>query len=150
MRDDAIPIYERNLPGRPQAALGTTDPSILTFRSRLARLYQKAGRLDEAIALYERTLTDQRQILGETHANTMITRNPDIAHVSLPARRVELDEAIPVLERTLTDRERTLGDTHPHTVTTRNNLASAYEEAGRRDDAQRLRDRLRSGRGILS
>lgn len=33
------------------------------------------GRLDEAIALYERTLTDYDRILGDDHRHTLTTRN---------------------------------------------------------------------------
>jgi hypothetical protein len=32
-------------------------------------------RLDEAIALYERTLTDRERILGNDHPDTLTTRN---------------------------------------------------------------------------
>jgi Tetratricopeptide repeat len=49
--------------------------------------------------------------------------------------------AIALYERTLADRERVLGDTHPQTSASRNNLATAYQDAGRLDEAEDLRDR---------
>jgi len=39
------------------------------------------------------------------------------------------------------DRERILGPGHPDTLTTRNNLAIAYQDAGRLDEAESLRKR---------
>ena len=41
-------------------------------------------------------------------------------------------------EQTLAARERTLGPDHPSTLQSRNNLAIAYRDAGRGDDARRL------------
>jgi Tetratricopeptide repeat len=52
-----------------------------------------------------------------------------------------LAEAIPLYERTLTDREQVLGETHPDTLTVRNNLAAAYQDAGRLDEAEGLQNR---------
>lgn len=43
------------------------------------------------------------------------------------------------------DREHVLGDTHPDTLTSRNNLASAYQDAGRQDEAGGLRNRAEPG-----
>jgi hypothetical protein len=34
-----------------------------------------AGRLDAAIPLLERTLTDRERVLGETHPDTLTSRN---------------------------------------------------------------------------
>ena len=38
-------------------------------------------------------------------------------------------------EQNLADRERVLGPDHPSTLTSRNNLAYAYQDVGRIDDA---------------
>ena len=48
------------------------------------------------------------------------------------------DEAIPLLEHTLADRVRVLGETHPDTLISRDNLAGAYRDAGRTDQATAL------------
>ena len=55
--------------------LGDTHPDTLTSRNNLATAYWAAGRLDEAIALHERTLTDCEQTLGDTHPDTLTSRN---------------------------------------------------------------------------
>ncbi|OLO53441.1 tetratricopeptide repeat protein, partial [Actinomyces oris] len=51
--------------------LGPDHPSTLTARLNLAGAYREAGRLDEAITLYEQTLTDRTRILGPHHPDTL-------------------------------------------------------------------------------
>ena len=144
--------------GMPQLALTLTDsvtragdtlgpdhPSTLASRNNLAYAYRDAGRLDEAIALYEQTLEDHTRILGPHHPNTLTSRN-NLASAYDNAGR--LDEAIALYEQTLEDRTRILGPHHPHTLTSRHNLAYAYQTAGRLDEAiplheQNLKDRTR-------
>lgn len=55
--------------------LGPDHPSTLASRNNLANAYRDAGRLDEAIALYEQTLEDRTRILGPHHPHTLYTRN---------------------------------------------------------------------------
>ena len=145
--------------GMPQLALTLTDsvtragdtlgpdhPSTLASRNNLASAYQYAGRLDEAIALFEQTLEDSTRTLGPHHPNTLITRS-NLAGAYQDAGRLE--EAITLFEQTLEDRTRTLGPHHPHTLASRNNLAGAYQDAGRLDEAivlfeQNLEDSTRT------
>ena len=144
--------------GSPQAAVSLSDavdlldetlgpdhPRTLTARVGLAHAYWSAGRLGQAIDLYERTLADRERVLGPDNPDTLTSRN-DLAGAYRAAGR--LDEAIGLHERTLADRERVLGADHPDTLTSRNNLAAAYGVAGRLDEAvplfeQALADRLR-------
>jgi tetratricopeptide (TPR) repeat protein len=112
--------------------LGDTHPDTLTSRNNLATAYQAAGRLDQAIPLYERTLNDQQRIKGDAHPSTLSARNNLAAAYDSAGR---LDEAIPLYERALADRERVLGDSHRDTLSSRNNLAYAYQAAGRLDEA---------------
>jgi tetratricopeptide (TPR) repeat protein len=121
-----------------EQVLGETDPSTLAARNNLALAYQAAGRLDEAIPLFERTLADREQVLGGTHPSTLDSRN-NLANAYLGAGR--LDEAISLFEHTLAESERVLGQTHPDILTSRNNLASAYWAAGRPDEAIALYER---------
>ena len=136
--------------GMPQLALTLTDsvtragdtlgpdhPSTLASRNNLAGAYQDAGRLDEAIALYEQTLEDRTRILGPHHPHTLTSRN-NLANAYQNAGR--LDEAIALYEQNLEDRTRILGPHHPHTLASRNNLAGAYQNAGRLDEAITLHE----------
>jgi serine/threonine protein kinase len=75
---------------------------------------------DVAIALHQRTLTDQQHRRGRHHADTLAT------HASLAAARQEAgrsDEAIVLHQRTLTDQQYTLGPDHPDTFATRFSIA---------------------------
>ncbi|MFD5635222.1 tetratricopeptide repeat protein, partial [Streptomyces sp. NPDC127077] len=80
-----------------------------------------------AIPLYEATLTQREQILGDTHPDTLASRN-NLANAYQSAG--DLGRAIPLHEATLTQYEQVLGDTHPDTLASRNNLASTYQSAG--------------------
>jgi len=44
-------------------------------RNNLAAAYQAAGRFDEAIALFERTLADRERLLGADDPGTAKTRD---------------------------------------------------------------------------
>jgi tetratricopeptide (TPR) repeat protein len=71
-----------------QAVFGSIHPYTLTFRNNLAVAYQAAGRLAEAIPLYERTLADRERVFGPEHPDTLTSRNnlayADDAHLNLP------------------------------------------------------------------
>jgi tetratricopeptide (TPR) repeat protein len=112
--------------------LGEDDPDTLLSRYDLAAAYDHAGRLGEAIPLYERTLADRVRVLGEAHRDTLISRS-SLASAYHGAGR--LGEAIPLYEQTLAAQLRTLGEDHPDTLMSWNNLASAYRAAGRVEEA---------------
>ncbi|MDQ3760627.1 MAG: tetratricopeptide repeat protein [Actinomycetota bacterium] len=50
-----------------QRVLGADHPCTLISRNNLATAYASAGRLAEAIPLYEQTLTDPGRVLGAEH-----------------------------------------------------------------------------------
>ena len=116
-------------------ALGPGHPDALASRNNLAGAYRKAGRLDEAIPLFEQTLKDFENLLGTNHPLTLTTQD-NLAIAYRTAGR--LDEAIPLFEETLEDFENLLGPNHPDTLTSRNNLADAYRAAGRAEEAEAL------------
>ena len=60
----------------------------MASRGNLAGAYQAAGRLSEAIPLFEQTLTDHTYILGPHHPRTLSTRN-HLANAYLAAGRSE-------------------------------------------------------------
>ena len=122
-----------------QELLGEDHPEALASRNNLAGAYESAGRLTEAIALYEQVLTDSTRILGEDHPDTLTSRN-NLAGAYKSAGR--LAEAIALYEQVLTDRIRILGEDHPDTLTSRNNLAGAYKSAGRLAEAIALYEQV--------
>ncbi|WP_366179812.1 tetratricopeptide repeat protein [Actinomyces timonensis] len=130
---------------RVASLLGPDHPSALALRNNLAYAYESAGRLDEAIALFEQVLEDRLRVLGPDHPDTLTWRN-NLAYAYESAGR--LDEAIALLEQNLKESLRVLGPDHPDTLTSRNNLATAYQSAGRLDEAialleQNLKESLR-------
>ena len=144
----AATLYYANNLGMPQSALtlaisvtlacdilGPDQSDTLRARHNLASAYCDAGRLDQAIALFEQNLNDYTRVLGPHHPDTLITLN-NLACAYQDTGR--LNEAIRLYEQNLTDRTRILGPHHPDTLTSRNNLANAYHEAGRLNEATRL------------
>ena len=134
--------------GMPQLALTLTDsvtragdvlgpdhPSTLASRNNLAYAYRDAGRLDDAIPLFEQNLEDRTRILGPDHPDTLTSRN-NLANAHHDGGR--LDEAIALFEQNLNDFEDLLGAQHPHSLLSRNNLAGAYRAAGRAEEAEAL------------
>ena len=122
-----------------EGLLGPDHPDTLASRNNLAGAYKSAGRLTEAIALYEQVLTDRTRVLGEGHPHTLASCN-NLAGAYESAGR--LTEAITLYEQVLTDRTRILGEDHPHTLATRNNLAYAYQAAGRLTEAIALYEQV--------
>ena len=122
-----------------EGLLGPDHPDTLASRSNLAGAYESAGRLTEAITLYEQVLPDRIRVLGEDHPNTLTSRN-NLAYAYRAAGRLE--EAITLYEQVLTDRIRILGEDHPNTLTSRNNLAGAYHAAGRLEEAITLYEQV--------
>ena len=134
-RDLGLPNEALALRGAVSAVeevLGAEHPGTLASRSGLASTYRAAGRLGEAIPLYEQVVADSVRILGDDHPSTLTSRN-NLAGAYESAGR--LGEAIPLYEQVVADRVRVLGPDHPSTLTSRNNLAYAYEKAGSVNEA---------------
>jgi len=110
-----------------QSLMGSAHSDVLVLQNNLATTYEKAGRLNEAITLFEQVLTDRIRILGDKHPDTLASRN-NLAGAYLAANRPE--ESIALYEQVLTDRIGILSDDHPDTLASRNNLAYAYQSIG--------------------
>ena len=125
--------------------LGPDHPDTLNSRNSLAAAYLAAGRVAEAIPLFEQTLAVRQRMLGPDHPETLTSQN-NLASAYQDAGRAA--EAIQLYELNLEVRERLLGPDHPSTLTSRGNLAAAYLDAGRAAEAiplleQTLADRER-------
>ncbi len=119
-------------------ALGAASSQLLGYghaqsalaRDRLADAYAIAGRLAEALPVFEATLADREAALGPQHPDTVTARLN--AARSLRAADRE-PEAIALYEQVLAVRERMFGPGHPETLAVRTQLAEAYEAAWRGD-----------------
>jgi tetratricopeptide (TPR) repeat protein len=124
--------YGQRLAADLEHVLGGDHPDTLSSRNNLAQAYRAAGRLGEAISLFEATLAGRERVLGRDHPGSLDSRN-SLARTYRAAGR--LAEAIPLFGATLADRERILGRDHADTVTSRGYLAYAYRSAGRLAEA---------------
>jgi tetratricopeptide (TPR) repeat protein len=115
--------------------LGPDHPDTLRSQNSLALAYQEAGRVGEAIPLFEQALVGRQRVLGPEHHDTL-TSQANLAAAYQEAGRDT--EAIRLFELTLAARERLLGAADPTTLNTQGNLAAAYRDAGRGDEAIRL------------
>ena len=107
----------------PSSCPAARRKSVRASRSDLATAYRAAGRLEDAITVFRRTLKDQELILGEDHPTTAATRG-GLASALHSAGRMQ--DATPLYVRTLADRERVLGPDPPDTMTARANMAYDY------------------------
>ena len=122
-----------------EEVLGAEHPDSLASRGSLAGAYYSAGRLGEAIPLYEEVLADSVRVLGADHPYTLTSRG-SLAGAYESAGR--LGEAIPLYEEVLADSVRVLGPDHPGTLASRHNLAGAYRAAGRLGEAIALLEKV--------
>ena len=114
-----------------QHVMGPDHPDTLILCNNLAGAYESAGRLTQAITLYEQVLTDRTRILGNDHPQTLTSRN-NLAGAY--QRSSLLDEAIQLFEQTLHDCIRVLGEAHPFTATVRENLEAARRELEQQEE----------------
>ncbi len=127
-------------------ALGTASSQLLGYghaqsalaRDRLADAYAIAGRLAEALPVFEATLADREAALGPQHPDTVTARLNAARSLRAAGRE---PEAIALYEQVLAVRERMFGPGHPETLTVLAQLAEAYEAAGRRGDSIRVYER---------
>ena len=67
---------------------GPDHPDTVAARASLASAFRAAGKLKEAIGLYQRVLADRERIAGDDHPDTIAARaNLAYAHRSRPALR---------------------------------------------------------------
>jgi tetratricopeptide (TPR) repeat protein len=109
----------------PPHSPASTDTADAYYAA--AQYLSREGRDAHTIRLRAAGLTQYERVLGDTHPQTLSSRN-NLAYAYQAAG--DLDRAIPLYEATLAQYEQVLGDTHPNTLQSRNNLASAYKQAG--------------------
>ena len=123
--------------------LGPDHPDTMNSRNSLAAAYLAAGRVAEAIPLFEQVLGVQQRMLGPDDPETLTSQN-NLASAYQDAGRTA--EAIRLYELNLEVRERLLGPDDPGTLNSRGNLAAAYRDAGRPAEAIPLLERTLADR----
>jgi tetratricopeptide (TPR) repeat protein len=99
-------------------------PSVL---NNLASVYKNMGRLEEAKAYYERSLTLTEELRGPNDPDAAIVLN-NLGSVYVAMG--DLDRALLLFQRSLSIYEKMLGPDHPQTAAALNNLASVYQTKG--------------------
>ncbi len=124
--------YWHRMSETSQQLLGPDHASTVAFRDHLAVAYESAGRVDDAIAAYERALAERDHTLGAAHPETLATRASLVRAYRAGGRA---GDAVQLAERVLSESERVLGPGHPDTLAARSDLAHAYLGAGRLNEA---------------
>ncbi|MEU2353673.1 tetratricopeptide repeat protein, partial [Streptomyces misionensis] len=126
------PEWEQLLPhvitvadSTPLHSAASTDTAD-AYQAADQYLYHQ-GRNAHTIPLRTAILAQCEQVLGDTHPQTLASRN-NLAYAYESAG--DLERAIPLHKATLAQCEQVLGDTHPDTLTSRHNLANAYQAVG--------------------
>ncbi len=136
-------VYWQTLADTTNRSLGGGHANTLLALDRLAAAYENAGRLAEAIPLFERALADHERIQGPAHADTVHSRTSLAAAYEAAGRPAD---AIGLHARCLADLERVQGADHPDTLTARESLAHAYRRAGQMKEAMPIFERTLADR----
>ncbi len=124
-------------------ALGADHADTLISMNDLALAYRDAGRLAEAVPLFEDALKRRQATLDPDHPETLNTMN----NLALAYRDTgRLAEALTLYEDTLKRTKAKLGPNHRLTLQVMKNLAAAYQAAGRLPEALPLFEAALKGR----
>ncbi|HUC59995.1 MAG TPA: tetratricopeptide repeat protein [Streptosporangiaceae bacterium] len=129
---DTACAYWRDLARRSAEFIGPRAPLTLQVRERLAGSAAAAGRVEEAIGLRERLVTDFNEAAGPNHPQAVAARSSLAAALRAAGR---LGDAIIVGERVTADSDLVFGSVHAQTTETLRELARAYADAHRYPEA---------------
>ena len=126
-----------------ERALGGDHPDTLNSRNSLATAYLSAGRVAEAIPLFEQTLAVRQRLLGLDDPDTLTSQN-NLASAYQDAGRTVLCD--PALRAQPGGTRAVAGCRPPQHPELPGNLAAAYQDAGRADEAIPLLEGTLAGR----
>ncbi|MEV4756101.1 FxSxx-COOH system tetratricopeptide repeat protein [Micromonospora sp. NPDC049559] len=128
-------VWSERIGSGPEADSHPLRTPLLRLRFNLANILREQGRFDEAHALDEATLEQQRQLLGESHTDTLMTAGglaADLRALGFYGQALERDQgthAAWALE---------FGEDYPRTLAAQNNLAASWRLTGNFAEARRL------------
>ncbi|MCH8165095.1 MAG: tetratricopeptide repeat protein [Planctomycetes bacterium] len=111
------------------------EAALARIMSRLAWSYLNQGHLRNAEPLYDRALEINRRILGEDHAETLVTLT-QLANLYTSTDRYSQAEVL--YQAALEGLQRVIGDEHSWTLYTMDGLAWLYTLQGRYAEAEPL------------
>ncbi|WP_225810285.1 tetratricopeptide repeat protein [Streptomyces spinosus] len=127
----ALPLYEA-YSAQTERGFGHDHPYALVARCAVGRVYETAGRPQDAVEVLEPTLEQSLRLHGPGHLTTLNLRH-GLASAHRSAGRV--DRAIDEYETATAASREALGPDHLRTLTLQGDLAGAYESAGRVEQA---------------
>ncbi len=104
-----------------------SGPGALAAGHTRAFALSRAGRPEEALAVYEAVAEGRARVLGPDHADTLAARQEAAYELGRLGRHAE---AYAIYRAVLVARERTAGPLHPDTLRCRHNLACALGALG--------------------
>lgn len=122
-------------------------PDALAAGHTRAFSLSRAGRPEEALAVYAAVAEGRARVLGPDHADTLAARQEEAYELGRLGRH---REAYDIYGAVLAARARTMGPRHPDTLRCRHNLACALGALGRFADAHRTAAEVAADRaGVL-
>jgi tetratricopeptide (TPR) repeat protein len=137
LADSAI-AYWQSVATSCNTRLGRAHPQSVLVRDRLSAAYSAAGRMSEAMPIFETALADRELELGPDHPDTLAAR---VKLADCYAASGRDAEAIALYEQALAESERMFGTAHRDTLTVRASLAAVYQTAGSPVDSVALYER---------
>ena len=122
-----------------QELLGADHPDTLDAMHSLGILFQKSGRLVEALAIIEQVLLKRNEKLGAEHPDTLNAKSSLAVCLSNVGR---LDEAFSLCTKVLHVRREKFGENHPTTLDAMNNMACLYWNSSRPEEALRIQEEV--------
>ncbi len=130
--EEAIPLAEHVLKHRPEG-----DPLQLQAMMNLAACYGSAGRVEEAVTMYERALKLQTALLGEKHPE-VLTSMRGLINMYHTLGRTE--DSVRMAKRLLVLCDEQFGSTAAFTVEAMQHLAACYAAQSKYEKAIKLLD----------
>ncbi|MGC5017729.1 FxSxx-COOH system tetratricopeptide repeat protein [Micromonospora sp. DT47] len=119
---------------------------LLHLRFNRANILRSLGGFDEALALDEAVLAEQRQLLGGLHPHSLMTAGSlagDLRALGRYAEALERDRS------TYASWLQVFGEDHPRTLSAANNLAVSYRLVGDYRSARRWDDEVHQRRRLV-
>ncbi|KAJ7721639.1 P-loop containing nucleoside triphosphate hydrolase protein [Mycena metata] len=107
----------------------------LVFRDQYVTTFWEGGRYKQAAKLQEEVLEKRKQLLGDSHPDTLLSMgNLASLYSALGEHQKAKELKVIVLEK----RKQVMGENHPHTLHTMGNLAISYSDLGEHQRAKEL------------
>ncbi|WP_030157791.1 protein kinase domain-containing protein [Streptomyces sp. NRRL S-244] len=141
-----VPYVRPAASGSDGTGLDGAGPVALAAGHTRAFALSRAGRPEEALAVYEAVVEGRTRVLGADHPDTLAARQEAAYELGRLGRHREAHD---VYRAVLVARERGMGPLHPDTLRCRHNLACELGALGRYADAHRTAAEVAADRAAV-